>query len=159
MISEAFAKKQLMRLSGLDYFPKETAAITELWLAVRAAENEGIAESVISEWLAMVREAPKPADLRRLIHDKNATIQRGSCSLCCGSYFVTAWVLVNYREDEFTIDRAKGSRRLLNFDAEQAIEFGKKLGANQGILTAAVPCRCMPATHLARGNQDQEEAA
>jgi hypothetical protein len=161
MITEKEAGDQLARLSGLDYFPKKADryALRELRLAAEVATTEAVLDVVITDWLHSNSKAPSPADLRRLIFDRNEAIDRderkGKCKDCGGSYFVTGWFLISYDDCR---RRIKGEF-LPDYDFEKALAFGKKLAeskVNQEILTAGMPCHCMPANHASRvGNQTE----
>lgn len=67
MITQEFSGIQIERLMGLDYFPSNKAAVKELRLAIEAAGSEAIATRIVTDWLAEHSEAPKPAELRRLV--------------------------------------------------------------------------------------------
>lgn len=89
MITEAFAKKQLERLSGLDQFPKQPAAVRELIMALMVAEIDsvaiGIIDYIIGHTSSENPRCPLPADIRRLAYDANerATERRGrGCRAC-----------------------------------------------------------------------------
>src|ERR1700678_11476 len=74
MISPTEAAAQLERLSGLDFYPRakdQDAAVKELRLAAQSAETAGILRQVVDDWVSTQRECPKPADLRRLIWERN----------------------------------------------------------------------------------------
>jgi len=71
MITDDEARSELLRLSGLDFFPREVAALKELRLAIQASDTMEIAKRVIDEWLARSPECPKPVDLRLAAHAEN----------------------------------------------------------------------------------------
>lgn len=154
MIPEKEAAEQLARLSILNWFPKkDREAQRQLRLAAEHAHTESVLAAVVTDWLASQTDCPKPADLRRLIYEKqgDADSRKAKCKLCMGSCFVTGWFLVTYKADGWSI---KSSDKLQDFDVEQARDLGEKLiaaKANQAVLTAAVACRCMPANHVSRG--------
>ncbi len=81
MIDKSIAARQLERLSGLNFFPKEAPAKKELLLAMQVALTEDIAAQVVSDWLAESGECPKPADLRRNINARQEGLleQRRRC--------------------------------------------------------------------------------
>lgn len=97
MITEGFAKKQLERLSGLDQFPKQPAAVRELILALMVSEIDSVAIRVIDYILGHTTSSnprcPLPADLRRLAYEGNEVLEterrecpaeapRYHCALC-----------------------------------------------------------------------------
>lgn len=64
MLEFSFAAKQILRLSGLRFFPSEPEAQDELVVALRhVAKNEDDATGIVSGWLRDSREAPTPFDL------------------------------------------------------------------------------------------------
>ncbi len=71
MIEKQFAANEVSRLAGLNWFPREPLPLNELILAVQSAATEVIAVYVVSEWLREQSEAPKPAQIRRMIWEEN----------------------------------------------------------------------------------------
>ena len=71
MIEEKIAKREILRLAGLNYFPRLDLPLKELISALQAAATDAIAVFVINEWLAYQTQCPKPADLRRLVWQEN----------------------------------------------------------------------------------------
>lgn len=83
MIETKFATEQLERLSGLSFFPKpikgdtaSQAAFRELRLALECATSGAVAKRVVDNWIREATEAPKPADLRKMVYDENDRIER-----------------------------------------------------------------------------------
>ena len=109
MIDPKEAAKQVQRLSGLDFFPKEAAAQKEMRLALECAASDAIAASVVTDWLATASDAPKPAELRRMAYDLNEKFQTQArrCQECVGSGFVTIWRLVTYVGKSYAIKRSE----------------------------------------------------
>ena len=144
MIDAKEAAKQVQRLSGLDFFPKEAAAQKEMRLALECAASDAIAASVVSDWLATASDAPKPAELRRMAYDLNERHKKQVkyCRKCSGTGFVTIWKLVTYHGKSFNI---KTSERV---PEEQIRDLADKLNAaptandRQMILSAAENCAC-----------------
>jgi hypothetical protein len=69
MISIEFAISQIARLANLDDFPRRDHALQlELANALRHAESEYQAQQAIDDWLHDSTEAPKPADIYRILH-------------------------------------------------------------------------------------------
>lgn len=92
MIDRKIAQTQIDRLAGLDWFPKDNpAAIKDLRQALEASATDVIAMAVVSDWVESNREAPKPADLRRLIWAENEKRESDqfrrtkSCPICDGT--------------------------------------------------------------------------
>lgn len=78
MISKLEAAEELERMSQLDFFPRgkdDKAAQKELVLAAQGAASREILSQVVSDWLLESTEAPKPADLTRLISSKRNALQ------------------------------------------------------------------------------------
>ena len=98
MITTAQASEQIQRLSGLDFFPRERAALKELRLAAESAATVEILRSIIDDWIREYTVSPKPADLRRLITPHNqeraseARQRVRNCPECGGSGYL--WVEV-----------------------------------------------------------------
>lgn len=93
MIDSTTAAKQLERLSGLAFFPKEAPAKKELRLAIECAITEAIAAAAVSEWLAESSQCPTPSEIRRLINAKQEQLiaDRRSCELCGGAGWITVF--------------------------------------------------------------------
>ncbi len=148
MIDSKTAARQLERLAGLDYFPKEAPAKKELRLAIECALTEQIANSVVSDWLAESNNCPKPSEIRRLINARQEAIieQRRNCPICDGVGFVTIWKLITYRGKSFVIERAETLHHITR--QEQANAFmeqmrsGPPTNLNQTVLSAAQVCQC-----------------
>jgi hypothetical protein len=64
VITEAIAAHQVLRLSGLRFFPIHTEAQDELVKALMAvSKDDGHAEWIVSDWLRWNRESPTPYDI------------------------------------------------------------------------------------------------
>lgn len=145
MIDDAITAKQIARMGGLDFFPKDPAAIRELKSAASVARTPAILEQVVTDWICEQRECAKPADLRRLIHSANGEIKTASqgCPDCDGAGWQTHWYAFDdkthpsqrqkpvrlCREQEATYDRAQ----------RIAVERGFE---NRTVSTQATPCKC-----------------
>lgn len=70
MTSEKYAKEQIKRLSGLNFFPTEPAAVKELVTVISGAETERVASELICAVLDEFTECPKPAELRKFVYDR-----------------------------------------------------------------------------------------
>ena len=150
MIPSTTAARQLERLSGLDFFPREAPAKKELRLAIECAITEQIAASVVSEWLAESNTCPKPAEIRRLINSRQEDIreQRRNCPECDGTGFVTVWKLLTYNGNSYNVRRSETLPQIQR--QEQANAFLADMARsptnlNQTVLTAAKPCQCRTA--------------
>ena len=145
---------QLTRMMGLNFFPADKPAQLELAKALQAANSPEIIKAVVDEWLASNSDRPTPADLRRLVGDKNQERAqlRKKCSACNGDAAVTRWYLVTYLGASLTV---KHSKHLPEVDTnEKAQEWALSLAAHleanphaekQAILSAAKPCACRTA--------------
>lgn len=75
MIKEAFAIEQVLRLSGLRFFPPQPEAQNELVIALmEVAESEDHATSIVTNWLRENRETPTPADFYRMKRKKASSL-------------------------------------------------------------------------------------
>lgn len=68
MIEKPEAKKQVMRFSGLAFFPLTTEAMNELVMAMCAFETVKAAKAFADDWLERNTETPKPVHVRRCAH-------------------------------------------------------------------------------------------
>lgn len=72
MIDAKIVRGLMDRLEALDWYPKTNqAAIDDIRCALNFSHSEFIATSVVDDWIAGSREAPKPADLRNMIRSEN----------------------------------------------------------------------------------------
>lgn len=143
MIDKTEAKKQVARFAGLDFFPREAEAASELIAAIQAAETLEIAKAFTADWVSRQMAAPKPAEIRAGLYDLGHEIRerRSRCGSCGGSGSVMQFWLVTYRDRSFAIDR---KQRLSIATEEQAQELRRQL-ADQGeppqdVLRVAAPC-------------------
>ena len=136
---------------GLQFFPNEKSAQTELVKALEFASSPEIARTVVDDWLAQSTDRPTPADLRRMISDHNAKAidRRGKCRDCGGAGCTTAWFLITYQGNSL---RPRYSERLREIgNHEQANEFIGVMprdlpnGDRRTVLSAAVRCGCSAA--------------
>jgi len=91
MIPIEVAAAQLARLSDLKDFPEDPILQLDLAEPLRHCDSEQHAKEVIDEWKYDNTDAPKQADLWRLVH---ATAPRKSapvCPACRGDGFVQAF--------------------------------------------------------------------
>lgn len=146
MIDAKFATHQLERLLGLNFFPSSKSAQKELVLALQSGVDETVVQSVVTEWLGSSSDAPKPAELRHLIYDKQQGIiqQRRNCSVCEGSGFVTHWYLVTYSGKSFTIKKSEQ----IDGGYEEAMRLARVLTDplphvdRQQVISVAKECKC-----------------
>ncbi len=94
MIERHVAQAHVERFSGLDWYPRDGAALRELVTAMQTAKNEVIAEVVTTNWIAESREAPKPADLRRLIYQEIERFEAEYPPAPCGKCQGTGYIIV-----------------------------------------------------------------
>lgn len=146
------AKKELMRMSGLAFFPSDQSAGKELLESIKSAHSTEIARRAVSDWIAEQREAPKPSEMRRLISGLNqsALEKRKKCPACSGTGSLTAYYRIWYRENSFQIEK----REFLFYapecggpkdGPEQALALATQItSADETILTAAKRCSCIP---------------
>lgn len=98
MIAKSFAKDQIMRLGGLDRFPREEPmAVNELVLALMNAPSEAIARNAIDSYMAEMTVCPKPAEIRRVLFDLStdkewAPIAEENAPTYCERCNGTGWV-------------------------------------------------------------------
>lgn len=151
MLEEQVASRQLSRMVSLDFFPPKGPGRTELLKAAQIAKTEEILRSVVDDWLAEARLAPKPADMRTLIAPRNHayTENRTRCERCGGSGSLTGWYLITYQGNSFTM---RSSVRLREVDSnKKANAYLLKLkefqdrnpdADRQTVLSAASACGC-----------------
>jgi hypothetical protein len=149
MISSGEASQQIERLSGLDYWPRgedNKPGRKELRLAAEVAESCEVLKAVVDDWVASQTQCPKPAELRRLIYDKNSQRkeQLSRCRGCGGNGAITVWRLVTYKGNSFVVEK---SERIDVHSQEEANEFLANLArvattVKQTVLTAAETCYC-----------------
>ncbi len=138
------ASKQIERLSGLDFYPhSDKPALRELRMAGESAYTQAILTKVVDDWLGEQIKCPKPAELRRLIHEKQSAIQRAKCHVCSNSGWVIVYKLVTYRPGSYEIKACE----TLDMPMEERYAFSVKLAENQAILSGAKPCVCLPPDH------------
>lgn len=144
MIDDAAAKKHVARMSGLDFFPSEAAAVRELVAALKSASGEATAKAVVDEWIRDCRQAPKPADMRRLIaaRDRERAANRAKCEYCNGDGAVPCYVLVRF--DSY--GRRQRGRRMPNIENdEQADRYRERMEPDEELYSAAYRCTaCTP---------------
>lgn len=145
MISQTEAAHQMERLSGLDFYPREDGGKKELLSALQAAKTVEVAARAVTTWLEGQRECPKPADMRRLIWERQGEAEKVPVCQCGGSGWLTIYRLVTYKGRSLTIDHSEP----LNLDFEERLALREKLGENQEILSGAAACSCLPSTHHA----------
>ncbi len=152
MISATEAAREIERFTGLDFWPRgeeNKPARKELRLAAEVAESCEILKAVVDGWVQSQTQCPKPAELRRLIYDKNSERKEllSRCRFCGGSGCITVWLLVTYKGNSLVVDK---SQRIDVHSQEEANAFMAKLAeasttVNQTVLTAAEPCSCRKA--------------
>lgn len=94
MIGEAYATQQVLRFSGLDFYPKGPG-LRELVLAMQSAKSEASARNATDSFLSEITVCPKPAEIRRALFDLSTEKEwipeensRGGCGRCGGSGWV-----------------------------------------------------------------------
>lgn len=73
MIDATTAAEQLERLTGLNFYPQTAAAKKELRLVLEQAATSEIAKNTVTDWLNESTDCPKPAQLRAMIFERNAS--------------------------------------------------------------------------------------
>ena len=150
MIDKTTAARQLERLSGLDYFPREAPAKKELLLALQCAMVEDVAAQVVTDWLAESGECPKPADLRRNINSRQEGLmeQRRKCETCGGTGYLTRYYLATY--NGFSLGQLRGCQRIADYETSLRVAEGLRSAyasptpptMAQQVITAAAECGC-----------------
>lgn len=91
------AAAQIERFSGLDKYPRgaeRAAGLKELRIAAEAARTPELLRRVVDDWISSQRECPKPADLRRVIWERNeqeeteARRRTAECPECGGDGWI-----------------------------------------------------------------------
>ena len=154
MIPSTVAARQLERLSGLDFFPREAPAKKELRLAIECSITEQIAASVVSEWLTESNVCPKPAEIRRLINSRQEDIreQRRNCPECDGVGFVTRYYLATYHG--ITWGQLRSVQRIADYETSLSVNEGLRNAyasptpptMAQQVISAAAECGCRSAS-------------
>ena len=157
-----FCKKQIGRLFGLDRFPTEADAITELISALQTARTEAQARWIIDGITRYSNVCPTPAEIYAAI---NADSEQGrekrdrstrDCEICGGTGFVTAFFLrtVAWYETHGRLKRRVTSERITGDGytlpegcgyslAEHASrELAKKIGRDQEVYSGCEECSC-----------------
>lgn len=113
------------------------------------------AERVVHEIMDTSEFMPTRSQIRMVC--EQTAIQREAekkerCNECGGNMWLTQWRLVTYKPDRITVHRAQ--RFEGDTDYETAMNFARKIQTGpetfQSVLSCAVPCGCMPATHKYR---------
>lgn len=90
MISEAFAKKQIFRLSRLRNFPSQTDEAplrADLVCALMDCLSDDQATSIVDDWLAEAEDAPTLSQLRAAVRARQEPKAFG-CRACNGTGFL-----------------------------------------------------------------------
>ena len=91
MVTREFCASQILRLSGLPFYPVEDAAAFELLQALEEhTDTAEHAKAVIDELLYSCERCPIPADIRRVCLEKRPARPNGHeiCARCGGSGWV-----------------------------------------------------------------------
>jgi hypothetical protein len=150
VIGKNTAAAQVQRMTGLDFFPREKAALQDLIYAVQVASTDEIAERIVTLWIETEKDAPKPAQIRVMMYAANEKRKEhlAKCPACGGSGFVTVWYLVTYRGQSFVREKSELLPDVTT--SEQANIFAEKIARNPGdkeqtVLSAAKVCACRKA--------------
>ncbi len=148
MIDSTTASKQIQRLCGLDFFPKnEPAALKELRLAAESAATPAILVSVVDSWLREQTQCPKPAELRRIIWGRQELPKPDEKCECSGTGMLIRWVLSWNGEENGEMAR---KRRYVSDDVAGRLEAARlPPAAMASVCSTAVPCRCQKKTGTA----------
>ena len=150
MIDKAIAARQLERLTGLNFFPKEAPAKRELLLAMQCAIAEDIAAQVVTDWLSESTECPKPAELRRNIntHQEQMRQHQRHCSVCGGTGYLTRYYLATYHGMSW--GQLRGVQRIAGYEEALAVTetlrnaYGSPTPPTmtQQVISAVAECNC-----------------
>lgn len=140
MIDKETAKKQVKRLGQMVGFPANSAeAAGELVIALQSAYSEAIAKAVIDATLGTANaetRCPMPAELRRMVWDRQDPEARPACKKCQGDGFRGAWRVSWYNESKGEFDHK-------TFWSEaSALRFYDGLAVVAEVGGVAVPCSC-----------------
>lgn len=143
MIEPIDAAKQIERLAGLDFYPHSSPmAQKELRLAIENCDSVAEADTIIGEFVHHGRECPKPADLRRLIHERHGERVR-DCEKCGGAGYTEQWRL-RWRDT-----RSDGTMRMVErvvSDEREGWYQADAMAAHKEptVYRVAVDCGCRP---------------
>lgn len=90
MISEHFAKGQIMRLSRLRNFPlgrEEAPLRADLVAVLRGVDEEQTAKRIVEEWLIESTNAPTVSELNAIVRQAR-TPRKIGCAKCQGTGFL-----------------------------------------------------------------------
>lgn len=148
MIEMETAARQIDRLTGMNFYPPNAAAVKELVLAVMSAETDSIAFAAISCCVERMDRCPMPAEIRRIVWEMNEQLPKAArnCQLCGGTTFITSYWLITH---EFGYKRRE---RLPFTDPGSYTDFCRERQANplpqgsprQEFLIGSEPCSCKP---------------
>ena len=90
MVSEAFAKKQIFRLSRLRNFPSqpdEAPLRADLVYALMECASDDQAMAIVEDWLGETEDAPSLSQLRAAVRVRQ-TAKVFGCQACSGTGFL-----------------------------------------------------------------------
>ena len=161
MIETAIAQAQLMRLTGLDFFP-----LGEDYREYRkelvkslcdAAINDAHAVAIVDLCIKYLDRAPKPKqiyDFSAQTADRFRHRSSGECSYCANTGFARTWILRTHE--------GNGHYREEPISAEQYRQLGPKVGGIglQHVSEAVVRCQhCNYGRRLAIAEQTERQAS
>ena len=101
MIDKSKAATQILRLSGLHFFPRNEKAREELINALASVSRDvAHAGGIVSKWLESSPNAPTPADLWQLgrTTDREENPRYWTCSNCNGTGWAPEWQLITWTD-------------------------------------------------------------
>lgn len=144
MIDKRVASEQVERLAGLDWYPHDGLAQIELIRAAESAENEFIAAHVVNEWVKYYTAAPKPAQLRALIHAENEKLRlqkrKPDCERCENTGVLIRWVISWTEMDGGEMVRKRAYVASEGYGLQEVGRMTRSAMAS--VCSAAVPCSC-----------------
>lgn len=162
MIERTFAEAQLMRLTGLDFFPlgnEHAKYRAELVKALCGCSlSDAHAGAIVDLCARCLRQAPKPADLYQFAEQTAERFRQrntnGDCPYCHGTGFSRTWILHTHE--------GNGHYREEQVSASQYSELREKVQGIgvQHVAEGVVRCQeCNYGRRLAVAEQTERQAS
>lgn len=144
---------QFQRITFLKYFPRKLDEVAsyqqEFNRVMMRCKSNIMAVKVIDDWIDNNTDRPTFSELAQLIakhivnandSDKNSTPREKKCQRCYGDGHVSVPLLLTYHSDSGY--EIKSIAPMPDVDWTKAVDFRKKIGANQDIIGGTIKCAC-----------------